>query len=106
SGKLNDFKIFDYKIIETHLLQNGFSYLLIRYFPKSYKSVKPLTNITSKYIPLECEYCGKDLLKSLYKESYNAIIAYVRSLDSDLKKPMHIEDIYWACKGECDSKIE
>jgi len=42
NGKIKDYKIFDRKLIENYLIRIGFSDILMRYFPKSYKNVKPL----------------------------------------------------------------
>lgn len=54
-------KIFDHKGIESYLIK-GLNKLIMRYFPESYKRVKPLHKIYGKYLPLECDRCGADLL--------------------------------------------
>ncbi|MFZ0052571.1 MAG: hypothetical protein WAK96_12420, partial [Desulfobaccales bacterium] len=36
AGKIQDFKFFDYKLIENYLIRLGYSKILMRYFPKSY----------------------------------------------------------------------
>ena len=52
-----------------------------------------------EYLALECESCGRDLLKEL-----DGIIAFVRhSADDPVQR---FEAIYWACKGKCDRKME
>lgn len=50
-GKIKDYRIFDHKLIESHLIQIGYSMLLMRYLPQSYKTVKPLHLIVSDYVP-------------------------------------------------------
>jgi hypothetical protein len=107
--KIKDFRIFDYKLVENHLIRVGYSRLLLRYLPESYKIVRPLTLIETKYLPLECRVCKKDLLESLFKERYKSLVGYVENINRDsenqLIKPRKIEEIYWACKGEHDRQI-
>jgi len=83
----------------------------MRYFPISYKIVKPLHLIFDKYLPLHCKKCQKDLLKEIYEDGYNGLISFVfhheKELNSDGKE-VHVEiidSVYWACK-ECDYSIE
>jgi len=47
NGQIRDFRIFDHKLIENHLIRVGYSLLLMRYFPRSYERVRPLHQITS-----------------------------------------------------------
>ena len=100
--KIKDFRIFDYKLIENYLIRIGYSDILMRYFPLSYKQIKPLHLVTNKYIPLECKTCGIDILKEMYNNQYHAnfvqIFSYVDSTE-------HIHEVYWACKGRCDDVI-
>ncbi len=100
--KIKDFRMFDNRLIENYLIRIGFSKLLMRYLPNSYKKVKPVHLITSELIPLECEHCGKELIESLNNETYGAVVCHVISNDDSEK----IIDIYWACKGTCDTKLE
>lgn len=103
NGKIKDYRVFDNKLIENYLVRIGFSKLLMRYLPESYKRVKPTHLIVDEFIPLECAHCGKELIESLNHEHYNAVICQVISRDDDYKK---IIDVYWACKGECDKALE
>jgi hypothetical protein len=100
--KIKDYRIFDYKLIENYLIRIGYSDILMRYFPLSYKQIKPLHLVTNKYIPLECKTCGIDILKEMYNNQYHAnfiqIFSYVDSTE-------HIHEVYWACKGRCDDVI-
>lgn len=99
--EIKDFQIFDGKRIENYLTTVGYSHLLIRYFPESYKIIKPLELVLEKYQPLLCKECGKDLLIELYKSEHNANIVYVYKRDS---QKMMYEEIYCCCK-KCDRKI-
>lgn len=101
--EIRDYRIFDHKLIETHLLLQGFSRTILRYFPESYKRIRPLHNITDKYVPLECRNCGKDLLNALYHEGRTALMA---QFHKDNGATTHILDTYFACKGDCDKQID
>jgi len=104
-GELKDFQVFDSRRIEGYLIKVGYSKLVMRYFPKSYKVVKPLHLLTDKYIPLECASCGKDILQELSSIDYRAVIALANNGDQS-DGAIHVEDVYWACKGECDRTFE
>ncbi len=41
-SKIRDYKIFDARLIENHLVRLGYSRLLLRYFPEAYRRLKPL----------------------------------------------------------------
>lgn len=103
-GQIKEYRIFDHKLIENYLITEGFSELMLRYFPESYKKIKPLHLVVDKYKPLICDHCGKDLLLSLFKEEYKALIAFVKHYDKD-KNIECIEDVYCACKGDCDKAL-
>ena len=104
NNKIREYRIFDNKLIENYLITPGFSRLMFRYFPESYKKIKPLHLITSNYEALKCDYCGKDLLMSLFQEEYASLIAFVEKYNSE-KNVSYIKDIYCACKGECDRTL-
>jgi hypothetical protein len=111
NGTIRDYRIFDRGLIENHLIRVGYSFLLLRYFPEGYKSVRPLHQLVSEYIPLECKVCDKDLLVALYDEEYKGLVAFVRRMRSyeehdDQIEPDVIEEIYWACKGSCDRLLQ
>ena len=48
--KIKDYRIFDNKLIENYLLRIGFSKLLMRFLPDSYKKVKPTHLIVDEFI--------------------------------------------------------
>lgn len=105
NNKIKDYRVFDSKLIENYLIRIGFSKLLMRYLPISYKKIKPLHLITNEFIPLKCASCGKELIESLNYENYQALISQVSKYD-ETTNTTHIIDVYWACKGACDTKIE
>ncbi len=111
-GSIKDFRIFDSKLIENYLIRIGFSKLLMRYFPLSYKKVKPIHLMGKQFIGLHCLKCGRELLESLNHKPYDAVFALVDKLpnievSNDNKDNYKVEviDAYWACKGDCDRVI-
>ncbi len=108
NGKIKDYRVFDYKRIENYLITIGYSKLLMRYFPESYRTIKPLHIIFDQYIPLNCNKCDADLLKKIYEDSYSGLIAFVEGNLEIEKNQISVEvvdDIYWSCKGICDHKL-
>jgi len=104
-GKITDYRIYDHKLIENHLITVGFSKLMFRYFPESYRNIKPLHRITDQYEPLTCDKCGKDLLEEMFKKPYSANMVQVCRTDPETGRDA-IEDVYVACKGECDKSFD
>ena len=110
NSEIVDFQIFDRKLIESHLIQAGYSFLLMRYFPNSYKEIRPINNLTDDYLPLNCKICGKDLLKLLYQESYSGNVVYIYN-EQDIEEMRSSEllnsyvDIDWVCKENCDETL-
>jgi hypothetical protein len=102
NGHIKDYRIFDRRLIENYIIRIGYSSLLMRYFPESYKRVKPRHLIVDEYIPILCSECQKDLLESMSIDSKEAIIGFVCDYNNSKK----VIDIYFACKGECDRKLE
>lgn len=113
TNTLNSFKdkyeisIFDHKKIERTLLDElGGVKLIQRYFPESYqkeqKSIKP-SIIYSKYYPLKCECCGKDLIKKGVADSYQGNV--VMAVDGNLGEVTKYKQVYCVCKGECDRNM-
>ena len=105
NGKIKDYRVFDSKLIENYLIRIGYSKLLMRYLPESYKKIKPTHLITSEFIPLYCASCGKELIESLNYEDYHAVICRVRE-DNTITNTRKIIDVYCACKGKCDRELE
>jgi len=101
SGKLADYRVFDHRLVEEDLVRVGHSFLLQRYFPNSYREIKPLNQLFAEYLPLPCEVCHRDLLTDLYEHREGGIVAFVYGENS----PFEVNDIYVACKGNCDQKL-
>lgn len=106
--------IFDRERIEQILLEseNGRK-LAKRYFLKSFSdwenhNMAP-SNFLTTYEPLKCKCCGKDLLDREIIKQTMGIIVFVEDMEyaeeKEFKQSKYI-DIYWACKGECDRKLE
>ena len=104
NGEVEDFRIFDGKLIENALVTVGYSHLMMRYFPKSYEIVKPLHLITSQYEPLSCEVCGKDLLRKLMVTENAGNLVYVEDMAAG--PPTKYYAVYAVCRGECDDVIQ
>lgn len=102
-----EIQIFDNEKIESILLLKETNKQLIqRFFPKSYISINSKTpsNLFSKYIPLKCSCCGKDLLN--IENFNNANIVFIEdTANEELGKSKYV-DIYFACKGTCDEKLQ
>jgi hypothetical protein len=103
--KIKDYSIFDHRLVENTLFTVGYSHLMIRYLPKSYQKVKPLHLVESKYVPLPCAVCGKDVLLELFNDEYVANIVYVYR-DNPGGHGSRYEDIVCVCKKDCDREYE
>lgn len=105
SRDLRAYKILDQGLIESELLAFGRSWLIRRYFPDSYKTVRPLHPLIDRYVPIECDECGKDLLEALYTDNSKSLIAEVRRRALDSPR-FTVLAVYCACKGDCDRALE
>lgn len=105
NGTIRDYRVFDGRLIDNHLVRLGFSTLVLRYFPSSYKRLKPLHALTGKYCPLTCACCGRDMLEATAVVGYSGLVGFARERRK-AAKPERIVDIYWACKGMCDRSME
>lgn len=106
-----EIQIFDREKIERILLENREANKLIRrFFPKSYSEIdlKSPSNLLSKYAPLRCKVCGKDLLHRDILDKYKGIVVFVQDMDyyecNDGKNKY--TEVYSVCKGTCDKKME
>lgn len=106
NGDIKDYQIFDHREIENRLITVGYSTLLLRYFPESYKRIRPLHQVYDEYVPLNCRKCGKDLLRALYeeKENYMGVIITQYTFD-DASGVRNVQDVYACCKGKCDDAL-
>jgi hypothetical protein len=99
-GNIKDFRIFDHQLIENYLLRVGYSELMMRYMPDSYKQFSPLRLVENDYRPLKCQACGEDILKASYEKPGTGLVLLLRDYEDDTKT--NIQEVYWCCKGECD----
>ena len=99
SNKIKDFKIFDGKYIEHILMNYSFSNLIMRYFPESYKKIRPLHKLYKKFLELKCDYCGRDLFQDVENNFRNSVWVCAEKHENGVTR---IEDCYVACKGNCD----
>jgi hypothetical protein len=102
-----DVYIFDRSRIEQLILSRPELQTVFQsYFSRSYKKMiserKEAVEIWGAIEPLNCCYCGRDILLS-----DDALVAIVRdrathSQDTGRK----IINVYWACKGHCDISLD
>jgi hypothetical protein len=101
--EIEDYRVFDGKLIENYLIKVGYSHLLMPFFPLSYKAIKPIHKIFNDYLPVKCDVCEKDLLEALYHEERNAVTVQASSRNGDSVET--VEHMYFACKGACDQQL-
>ena len=94
-----EFKIFDRRKIEDHLLRSSDGIkIAARYFPTSHEkwareNPEP-AKVFAETPSLKCQYCQKELLDP---EADGIIVEW--------KQRQVIKEIYWCCKGHCDSVL-
>lgn len=104
-------QIFDRERIEKHLLNHPLGIKLARrYFPKSIEKFisenpKP-ASIFKEKPEIKCDYCSKDLLTTR-----NGIFVVLKENGSYKKDKLGLQysedkDIYYSCKGTCDTILE
>lgn len=110
--KIRDYQIFDNQRIEDHLVRDGHSNIMKRYFPSSYQKIRPLNVLLNEYLPLKCEICDKDLLNSVLTDPYGGNVIFICK-DTEYSGEIYtVEKIYWVCKNTrkknivCDSVLE
>lgn len=96
--------IFDREKIEGLLLAAPEGQAIAkRYFPVSFRAWEASNtapaNIFTKYEPLNCCYCDRDLL-----EQRQGVVAFAQNMKEAEAKT--IDAVYWACHGECDRRLE
>lgn len=101
---------FDNERIESELLkQDDGIVILKRYFPLSFKrwckeNPKP-AKIFNERPTLECDCCHRNLLDGEDNGIY--VLLYGNNFaDNDIPKVRKNDDMYFACKGECDRKLK
>jgi hypothetical protein len=102
---IRDYRLFDARLIENHLVRLGYSKLLMRCFPLAYQRLKPLHALTGTYIPLKCMVCDRDMLDTTTLANYRGLVGFARRIEP-ANSESRIVDVYWACKGTCDQATE
>jgi len=102
--EISAYRVFDGSLIEAELLTLGKSWLMRRYFPESYKRIRPLHQLLGTFVDLRCVNCSASLLEKPDFERLGAIIAFVSPAASD--RGSEKDAIYWACKGACDHTMQ
>ncbi len=97
-------RLYDSALIEQSLMKNrGLEGVFKRYLPHSFqrweREDKSPATLYDSYVPLSCVTCGKDLL-----EERTGIVVIVRQWKGEDRGK--IVNLYWACKGECDRRLE
>lgn len=94
------FAIWDGRKIEGSLLNLPQAGLFIRYLPKSYSEIRPISQMLGEVIELPCEVCGRDALKDSVSGHYNANVLFGEGEDGVVR---HVVVV---CKGACDKRKE
>ncbi|MDR2761192.1 MAG: hypothetical protein LBB88_01170 [Planctomycetaceae bacterium] len=105
-GNVKDYKIIDSKFIESYLITPGFDLISSRYFPNYALGRQAIHIYQEKYLPICCEHCKKDLLETLYTSDNQGVVVRLRLRNADQQTPDIITKVYFACKGECDEKLQ
>ena len=104
--------VYDHEMIETLLLKDLAGHrLAMRYFPRSflnYQIENPIpADIFSDNKPICCKVCGQDLLNGERSGIYITLQPYSTDEAGELvTSDSQIKEIHFACKGECDRKLE
>jgi len=101
-GDIEAFEIFDGKKIEGHFVTAGLSKLALRYFPASYRRLRPIQEILGDRVEIRCRVCDSDILARSVLGPAKANIVWEQNFDH---QPRY-RNVYVACKGECDRRLE
>lgn len=107
-GKEIEVQWFDREKIESQLVNSPSGIRLARrYFPKSIR-VWQVEHPKPAKLGLEpdnllCEFCKKDLLREMQKKGpARSLVTFWKAPSS---RSAHIDDLLWACKGNCDFSL-
>jgi hypothetical protein len=103
---IKDYRILDAKFLEMYLAAPGFARISFRYFP-NYAQTHPILHLVENdYVPILCEHCRKDLLKTLFTKDQEGVIVRLRRRKETPTETEIIANIYVACKGDCDAELQ
>lgn len=105
-GSIKAFRFFELQMLDNYIRSRDFTPILKRYFPVSYENSNPTQILQTAYVPLSCEYCGKDLLSAMYREEQPGVVTWVREKSKDELEPTVVHDLYFACCGRCDEMLQ
>jgi hypothetical protein len=103
---IKDYRILDAKFLETYLATPGFARIAFRYFPNYAQTHQILHLVEDNYLPILCEHCRKDLLKTFFTENQESVIVRLRHRKKTSAETEIIANIYTACKGSCDAELQ
>ncbi|MDR0705634.1 MAG: hypothetical protein LBF88_11680 [Planctomycetaceae bacterium] len=103
---IKDYRILDAKFLEMYLATPGFARISFRYFPNYAQTHQVLHLVEDNYLPILCEHCRKDLLKTLFTENQAGVIVQLRRRKKTQTETEVIANIYAACKGDCDAELQ
>jgi hypothetical protein len=103
---VKDYRILDAKFLEMYLAAPGFARIAFRYFPNYAQTHQVLHLVENDYLPILCEHCRKDLLKTLFTENQESVLVRLRHRKETPQEAEVIANIYVACKGDCDAKLQ
>jgi hypothetical protein len=89
-----------------YLTTPGFARIAFRYFPNYAQTHQVLHLVENDYLPVLCEHCRKDLLKTLFTENQESVIVRLRRRKETPTEAEIIANIYVACKGDCDAELQ
>jgi hypothetical protein len=103
---VKDYRILDAKFLEMYLAAPGFARISFRYFPNYAQTHQILHLVENDYLPILCEHCRKDLLKTLFTENQEGVIVRLRRRKETPAETEIIANLYTACKGDCDAELQ
>lgn len=98
-GKIAEFKIYDGSHIESGFHDVGLTGVLLKHLPTSHTALRPIHPLLGKYLPLECEICGTDLLKRSVGGENLGVMVFGQ------KAHNRVESLHFVCRGECDQQM-
>ena len=103
---IKDFRFFDSKFLESQLVSPAFGRIVSRYFPNYAQTRRVAAPVGGEYLPIRCDHCHKDLLETLYSEDHQGVAVRLMRRKSVPDEVKVIADVYTACKGACDERLQ
>jgi hypothetical protein len=109
NGDIEAYEFFDHKKLEGRFVDTGLSKLAFRYFPESYRRMRPIQQLLGELVELKCDVCDADLLTPSVLVPFGAIIVWATpKVSFTHKEPSGTtyEKLFVVCKGRCDKTLE